>query len=284
MNNFEGKPASMIHSPSETSASSKRPNYLLYLSFVIFAVVIIEFVVTPLIQQRSQRQLVTEFKQITAQAAAAFGQAGVTPLPDTAPAYGSPVALIQIPKIGLTQVVVEGIDGVYTQSGPGHAPGTVLPGQAGESVIVGRRTTFGAPFYNIGHLKAGDQIKVVTIEGPSVYKVVNSQELATAGSTNVLKLYTSNPPVIATSSKVVVAQLEGNPYPLTPKNSRTSPGTNQLALMLLLVVGLSVILWFSRRIFARYGSVVGWLLVIPVVGGALVALTLAIDTILPATI
>ena len=262
----------------------KKQNYMLLVSYVILAVVVIEFFVTPLIQQRAQRQLFTEFKKLTSQAASAFGQDGVTPLPDTAPAHGSPVAMIQIPKIGLTQVVVEGIDGTYTQNGPGHAPGTVLPGQAGESVIVGRRTTFGAPFYNIGKLKVGDQIKVITIEGPALYKVVPAKSVAGDSTANVLKLYTSNPPVLATGSNVVVAQLEGNPYPETPRNARTSPPTNQLALMILLVIVLSVILWFSRRIFTRFGSVVGWLLVIPVLGGALVALTLAVDTLLPATI
>lgn len=265
-------------------AESKKPNYLLLISLTILAVVVIEFLITPLVQQRAQRQLISEFKTIVAQAAIAFDQPGVTPLPDTAPAYGSPVALLQIPKLKLTQVVVEGIDGVYTQNGPGHAPGTALPGQAGESVIVGRRTTFGAPFYNIGNLKVGDQIKVITVEGPSLYKVVSAKSVATESSANVLKLYTSNPPVLATSSKIVVAQLDGNPYPDTPKNARTAPPTNQFALMLLLVIALSAILWFSRSIFRRYGSLIGWLLVIPVLGGGLVALTLAVDTLLPVTI
>jgi sortase (surface protein transpeptidase) len=66
----------------------------------------------------------------------------------------------------------------------------VLPGQAGESTILGRRTSFGAPFFSIGSLKPGDLIKVVTVEGPSTYKVIDSktaQNLTGADTLNIVK-------------------------------------------------------------------------------------------------
>ena len=266
----------------ENSKPSRRFNYLLYIGLIAIAVLIVEFLVSPLIQQRAQRQLLTQFSTLTAQAASAFGQSDVSPLMDTAPAYGSPVAIIEIPKIGLTQVVVEGASSSYTQTGPAHVQGTVLPGQAGESVIIGRRTTFGAPFYKINKLRVGDEIKLTTLEGPSVYKVIEPKSVAT--DANVLKLHTSNPPVLATSTITVVAQLQAQPYPLTPKNARELPNSGQFSSMVLLLLILLFVLRLSVGLFARFGPLIGWLLVVPVGVGALVALTLALDTLLPATI
>jgi sortase A len=191
---------------------------------------------------------------------------------------------LQIPKLGISQIVVEGIASNYTQLGPGHVPGTVLPGQAGESDIVGRRTTFGAPFYRIGSLVAGDLIKVTTVEGPAVYKVVNFKAVANLPNANILKLTTSNPPVLAFGSKTIVAVLTKNPYPATPKNARTAPSTNQFAFMLLVLEVLLVVLLLTRGIYRKFGTVIGWLILTPIIVGCLVALTLTLDTILPPTL
>lgn len=253
-------------------------------ALIIFGVVVVEFILSPLFQQRAQHQLTSQFNAMVTKAATAIGQSGVSPLPDTAPDYGSAVAVITIPKLGLTQVVVEGVSSNYTQSGPGHVPGTVLPGQAGESTIVGRRTTFGAPFFNLGSLRSGDLIKVVTVEGPSTYKVVDSAKAQNLTSANTLKLVTSTPSVLAFGSATVTAQLQAKPYPATPKNARTAPSTNQFALMVLLLQVLMFALYLSRGIYRRFGPIIGWLLLAPLVGGSLVALTLALDTLLPASI
>ena len=253
-------------------------------ALVIFGVVVIEFILSPLFQQRAQHQLTSQFNAMVTKAATAIGQDGVSPLPDTAPDYGSAVAVITIPKLGLTQVVVEGISSNFTQSGPGHVPGTVLPGQAGESTIVGRRTTFGAPFFNLGSLQTGDLIKVVTVEGPSTYKVIDTAKTENLTSVNTLKLVTSTPPVLAFGSSAVTAELQAKPYPATPKNARTAPSTNQFALMVLLLQVLIFALYLSRGIYRRFGPIIGWLLLAPLVGGSVVSLTLALDTLLPSSI
>lgn len=255
-----------------------------FVALLVLGIVLVEFVLSPLFQQRAQHQLTSQFNAMVTKAATAIGQSGVSPLPDTAPDYGSAVAVLQIPKLGLTQVVVEGVASNFTQSGPGHVPGTVLPGQFGESTIVGRRTTFGAPFFNIGSLKTGDVIKVITVEGPSVYKVVGKKKAQVLTSANTLKLITSTPPVLAFGSSTVTAELQAKPYPATPKNARTAPSTNQFALMVLLLEVLLVALYLSRGIYRRFGPLIGWLLLAPLVAGSVVALTLALDTLLPATI
>jgi sortase A len=62
----------------------------------------------------------------------------VAPLGPTAP--GSPVAVLDIPGIGVrNMVVVEGTSPENLTLGPGHLRDTPLPGQAGVSEIFGRR-------------------------------------------------------------------------------------------------------------------------------------------------
>jgi hypothetical protein len=57
-------------------------------------------------------------------------------------------------------------------SGPGHRRDTPLPGQVGNSVIAGRRATYGGPFGSIERLHAGDQILVTTGQGKQSFKVL----------------------------------------------------------------------------------------------------------------
>jgi len=87
-------------------------------------------------------------------------------------ADGTPVAYIEIPEIGVGEVVVEGTDSTALRSGPGHRRDTVLPGQNGTSVIMGRSSAFGGPFASIHTLKPGTLFSVVTGQGQHTYKVI----------------------------------------------------------------------------------------------------------------
>lgn len=87
-------------------------------------------------------------------------------------AAGTPMALLEIPSLGLTEVVGEGTDAGTLRSGPGHRRDTVLPGQQGPSVISGRRAAYGGPFVSIGLLRGGDQIVVTTGQGRHTYRVL----------------------------------------------------------------------------------------------------------------
>ena len=78
---------------------------------------------------------------------------------------------IGIPKIGLDKFVVEGVDVDDLRKGPGHYPSTQMPGHEGNSAIAGHRTTYGAPFGDLDQLAAGDEIRVVTVQGDFRYKV-----------------------------------------------------------------------------------------------------------------
>lgn len=86
-------------------------------------------------------------------------------------APGTGVAFLEIPSIGVSQVVGEGSRGVDLMGGPGHRRDTPLPGQVGTSVILGRQGTFGGPFSRLGDLKVGAKIKVTTGQGESEFIV-----------------------------------------------------------------------------------------------------------------
>lgn len=84
---------------------------------------------------------------------------------------GEPLGMITIEKIGLEAVVFEGVDRETLKEGPGHMPWTPVPGQPGNAVISGHRTTYGRPFYDLDQLAPGDRIEVETAVGVSVYEV-----------------------------------------------------------------------------------------------------------------
>lgn len=91
--------------------------------------------------------------------------------PETAPERGEEMAFLRIPKIGVDQVLFEGVDSRTLKSGPGHMEGTALPGQPGNAVVSGHRTTYGRPFFDFDLLAAGDMIEVETAVGVHVYEV-----------------------------------------------------------------------------------------------------------------
>ena len=63
-------------------------------------------------------------------------------------------------------VVVEGTDADQLRSGPGHYPGTPLPGEPGNVAIAGHRTTYLHPFYNLNELVPGDDDRHPDRPGP----------------------------------------------------------------------------------------------------------------------
>jgi sortase A len=88
---------------------------------------------------------------------------------------GSPVAVLRIPAVGLRTVVFEGTSGDVLQLGPGHRRDSVLPGQAGTAVVMGRRAAYGGPFRDLDLLLPGDAIVVTTGQGEHTYRVRGSR-------------------------------------------------------------------------------------------------------------
>ena len=89
---------------------------------------------------------------------------------------GDPLALLEIPAIGRSDIVVPGVTLNDLKDGPGHYPETPLPGQLGNASIAGHRTTYGAPFFNVDQLVPGDEIIVTMVTGDRfVYEVTGSE-------------------------------------------------------------------------------------------------------------
>ncbi len=127
---------------------------------------------------------------------------------------GQPAALLEIPDIGLHQVVVKGTSATDLMAGPGLMANTAPPGTDGNSVIAGRRSTGGAPFGRLGDLRRGDRITVVTSLGKFTYAVTGVGTVTSGAVDPIsptseprLTLVTSNPPLLATGRLFVVSKL-----------------------------------------------------------------------------
>jgi sortase A len=84
---------------------------------------------------------------------------------------GDPIGRIRVPSIGVSSVVVAGTDTSALRKGPGHYPGTPLPGTHGTVAIAGHRTTYGAPFRRLDQLGRGDRIELRMPYGTFEYTV-----------------------------------------------------------------------------------------------------------------
>ena len=80
---------------------------------------------------------------------------------------------IEIPKIGVSKPMFEGITLPTLDNGPGHWPGTAAPGQVGNVVVGGHRVSHDKPFENIDQLVAGDEVIFSDTAGRHLYRVAN---------------------------------------------------------------------------------------------------------------
>lgn len=84
---------------------------------------------------------------------------------------GTAVGLLTIARLGVSEVVVQGTSPKDLTEGPGHRRDSVMPGQNGTSILMGRQATYGGPFGSLSALVPGDKITIVTGQGTSTYKV-----------------------------------------------------------------------------------------------------------------
>ena len=172
------------------------------MSLSIVALLCLTFVATvsvlgALKEHRDQKTAYDSFRYELANGTAAVGQTdenGVLLEP------GTSVAVLTIPAMGIDSIVLEGTTSGVLQSGPGHRRDTVLPGQPGVSVIYGRQAAFGGPFAKIATLAPGTELKVVTGQGESTYRIVDVRR---AGQPV---------PVLQAKGRLVLVTADGRPY------------------------------------------------------------------------
>lgn len=88
------------------------------------------------------------------------------------PPVGQVIGRLSIPALGIVSAVIQGTNDAQLLQAPGHYPLSVLPGQAGLSVIAAHNATY---FRQINHLKPGDHITVTTAQGIFTFSVASHQ-------------------------------------------------------------------------------------------------------------
>ena len=206
---------------------------------------------------------------------------------------GTPIALLEIPAIGVSEVVREGTSSGVLQMGPGHRRDTVMPGQPGASVLMGRNFAYGGPFGGIDQLVRGNGILVTTGQGQNRYEVVKVRR---AGSLQLppleanegrLTLVTADGPWFMPSGVVRVdAELVSEPQ---PRPARAIPAnalpeaeqvmkSDQTALIPLVFWAQALFLAAAGMVFAlaKWGRWQAWTVGVPLL--AVLGITIAHTT------
>lgn len=151
----------------------------------------------------------------------------VPPLPVPAPLPGQwdrvslvDVGRIEIPKIGVSQVVHEGVEQMVIDAGPAHWPGTAAFGSWGNVVLAGHRTTHSEPFRRAAELTPGDAIILSDPSGSYHYRVTGTEVVMNTALWIVdqrpgrtLTIFTCHPIESSAQRLVVRAELISTPGP-----------------------------------------------------------------------
>jgi sortase A len=145
-------------------------------------------------------------------------------------AFGTPLAVLSIPKIHLEVPVFEGTDDVTLDRGAGRIAGTAHPGHAGNLGVAGHRDGF---FRGLKDVTTGDEIKLALPEGDATY-VVDQITVVTPKDVSVLQprpvpsitLVTCFPFYFVGSAPeryIVSASLRADAQPAAHKDARLNP-------------------------------------------------------------
>ena len=103
-------------------------------------------------------------------------------------AYGKPFAELRIPRFGedWSWAVVEGTDPSSLELGPGHYPGTPMPGEVGNVAIAAHRAGHGDPFIDFDDLRRDDRVEITQGHVTWVYRIVREPWIVPADAHHVL--------------------------------------------------------------------------------------------------
>lgn len=244
-----------------------------------------------------QRDLVAGYDELRSSLAKGETPVGQLDVNGDLVTAGTPVALLQIPRLGLSEVIREGTTAAVLRSGPGHRRDTVMPGQAGTSVIMGRQTSFGGPFANLARLQPGDTLTVTTGQGVAGYTVYGLRRAGdplpsdgTVGEGRLELVTADGPPLFPTgvlyvdaaqSTTVQPASGRVLTYPALPTDERALgsdasgwPLAIAATITVLALIGVTAWLW------RRWGWRWAWLIGAPMLlAGGVIATTLIVDTL-----
>jgi sortase A len=114
--------------------------------------------------QRAQDRQLERLLSAAGQTAQAVSFADLSPA-----TTGELIGRVEIQRLGLSAIVMEGTDTATLRRALGHIAGTALPGHAGNVGISGHRDTFFRPLRNI---EPNDIITLTTMRGEYRYRVL----------------------------------------------------------------------------------------------------------------
>lgn len=148
------------------------------------------------------------------------------PMPEPAPAIKDEwapgpivgVGKMEIPSIGLVHTIYEGVTLTVVAHGPGHWPGSAMPGQRGNTVFAGHRVSNSRPFHDIDRVRPGDLVTFTTADGVSTY-VVTGHQIVESNATWIanptpdatMTLFACHPKGSARQRYVINGRLVGGP-------------------------------------------------------------------------
>jgi sortase A len=213
---------------------------LITIGVVLLLFCVYEVWVTNLVTAQEQEELTEEIERLWAEPVPAPQSDELRPV---AVELGSGIAVLRIPRLdrsaddAYAKVVVEGTTVADLKRGPGRIVETGLPGELGNFVVSGHRTTYGAPFADLDRLRPGDAVVVETRDTWFTYVVTGTQIVAPTAvevtlpvpgqpgvepTESVLTLTTCHPRYSARQRMVVSANLsealpkaDGDPPALT---------------------------------------------------------------------
>jgi sortase A len=118
-------------------------------------------------QARESRDFARELRLKEENKAAPVDSIAAVATPDKPGVVGK----LEIARLGVSVMVVEGVDDSDLKRAVGHIPGTALPGELGNVGIAGHRDTFFRPLRSI---HCDDTITVSTLHGAYRYRVVST--------------------------------------------------------------------------------------------------------------
>lgn len=146
---------------ADPAASLKRRRIILAVIVSLILLVAADAVIGAAVHAEHQRHLAAEFA-----------------IPTEELAVGDAAFVLQIPALGVNEVVVEGASASELRGGPGRRLDSVQPGDSGNTVIQGHKTRFGGPFGQLKDLKGGNSIYLRSRSGDvTVYKVAKVRKV-----------------------------------------------------------------------------------------------------------
>lgn len=206
---------------------------------------------------------------------------------------GDPVALLDIPAIGIrNMVIVQGTSPENLTLGPGHLRNTPLPGQAGIAVVFGRRATFGGPFSDVPLLRKGDLITTTTGQGQARYQVIgisaSSKPVPFSEIPNQILLVTADSRIapahyVEVEAKLVTSAFPESGYLPSAGPAEVALGRDSYALIpaMAWAIALAAAALLGSVAAARWARWPAWLVAVPIILAIVWNLYEALSALLP---